>query len=599
MFPLASTGSPLQHQWSEGRDEGGPRGPDMTQVARGSTQGRDIMFGRYRLLGRIAAGGMAEVWAAQLLAAGGFCKSMVIKRVLPELAENPSFLRMLMTEARVAARLSHTNICSVFELGDVDGEYYIAMEYLRGAPLTHLLKAGGGLDPAAAVSIVAQACDGLHYAHEQRDASGNLLGLVHRDVSPHNLFVTVDGILKVLDFGIAKVDDGSSERTEAGKVKGKLAYMSPEQLAADALDRRSDVWSLGAVLWELVTGRRLFAGGPAQLVDGIRNARVPTLASAGIDCPALDDVLARAICRKEWRYATVADLRKAMLAAIMPLVPAPPDEIAQLVWARCGDEIRSQDKRFEQVEANGIDPVVDRLPLRAEQTQVSQEMYVRDGEDASGLAAVIENAEPVLRRSRAPTADTSPEVPAAVALEMQEEEERRAEAAAEAAAAYAAEAAVAAEAAAAAMASATSGRKRIVTLIVAAAVLGMAVGVVVHGLRGRDERAPEASAKPEPAAAAKVEPLAAAPAPKPAPVAAPTPAPVRAPVAAPVADKKPDPPKRAAKPAPKRVAKVDPAPPEPPKKVTKPDPEPPRRVVKADPGKLYMDAKPWATIYVD
>src|SRR5688500_1028561 len=367
MFPLASTGSPLQHQWSEGRDEGGPRGPDMTQVARGSTQGRDIMFGRYRLLGRIAAGGMAEVWAAQLLAAGGFCKSMVIKRVLPELAENPSFLRMLMTEARVAARLSHTNICSVFELGEVEGEYYIAMEYLRGAPLTHVLRDGGALTPAIAVAIVGQACDGLHYAHEQKDGNGNLLGLVHRDVSPHNLFLTVDGIVKVLDFGIAKVDDGSSERTEAGKVKGKLAYMSPEQLAADQLDRRSDVWSLGAVLWELLTGRRLFGGGgPAQTVDAIRNARVPALASVGIDLPKLDEVLARAICRREWRYANAAELRKAMVEAL-PVPPAQNESIAQALWQRCGDQIRAQDKRFEGGESVE-DGVVDRLPLKPGQT---------------------------------------------------------------------------------------------------------------------------------------------------------------------------------------------------------------------------------------
>src|SRR5689334_6579312 len=155
----------------------------------------DTMFGRYRLCGRLAAGGMAEVWAAELLGQAGFCKPMVIKRVLPELAEHPSFLRMLMTEARVAARLSHANICSVFELGDVDGEYYIAMEYLRGASLAGVLRSGGSIAPPIAVALIAQACDGLHYAHEQRDASGNLLGLVHRDVSPHNLFVTIDGVL--------------------------------------------------------------------------------------------------------------------------------------------------------------------------------------------------------------------------------------------------------------------------------------------------------------------------------------------------------------------------------------------------------------------
>ncbi len=325
------------------------------------------MFGRYRLLGRLAIGGMAEVWAAQLLATGGFVKPMVIKRVLPELASNPSFLRMLMVEARVAARLSHGNVCAVFELGAVGGEYYLAMEYLRGAPLTHVIRAGGPMRPALAAAILAQACDGLHYAHEQRDSQGKLLGLVHRDVSPHNLFVTVDGVVKVLDFGIAKVDDGSmTDRTEAGKVKGKLPYMSPEQLAAESLDRRSDVWSLGVVLFELITGKRLFNGpGPGATVDAIRNARIPTLESMGIHAPALDEVLGRALCKSpQWRYQTAAELRRAVIEAIQPAALAGHEELTELVWARCGAQVRTHDRLFD---VEDPDPqVVERLPLRAE-----------------------------------------------------------------------------------------------------------------------------------------------------------------------------------------------------------------------------------------
>ncbi|HTJ42446.1 MAG TPA: serine/threonine-protein kinase [Kofleriaceae bacterium] len=335
------------------------------------------MFGRYRLLGRLAAGGMAEVWAAQLLAAGGFAKSMVIKRVLPELAENPAFLRMLMSEARVAARLSHTNICSVFELGDVDGEYYIAMEYLRGAPLTEILR-NGNIPPGAAAAIIAQAADGLHYAHEQRDASGQLLGLVHRDVSPHNLFLTVDGVVKVLDFGIAKVDDGSSERTEAGKVKGKLPYMSPEQLAAQPLDRRSDVWSLGVVLWESLAGRRLFGGAsPAFAVDAIRNAEVPTLSSVGVRAPGFDDVLARAMCRqREWRFSTAAEMKRAILEALLPDAQWSQEQLSHLVWERAGAQVNSHDRLFEGDDSGNASAVVNRLPLRAEATDPSVSMEI-------------------------------------------------------------------------------------------------------------------------------------------------------------------------------------------------------------------------------
>ena len=342
--------------------------------------GQDAMFGRYRLRGRLAAGGMAEVWAAQLLAAGGFVKPMVIKRVLPELAENPAFLKMLMTEARVAARLSHANVCSVFELGEVANEYYIAMEYLRGAPVSHLLKNGGSVSPSMAVALVAQACDGLHYAHEQRDSAGALLGLIHRDVSPHNLMVTVDGVVKVLDFGIAKVDDGFSERTEEGKVKGKLTYMSPEQLAAEPLDRRTDVWALGVVLWELLTGKRLFGGGgPADTVDGIRNARVPKLGALGLgpELARLDDVIAVALrVDRTARFATAAELRRAMLEALSPSIPAGSDEITHLVWERCGAEVRANDRRFEDDASDDVDPAspptaVERLPLRAEHTEPS------------------------------------------------------------------------------------------------------------------------------------------------------------------------------------------------------------------------------------
>jgi serine/threonine protein kinase len=538
------------------------------------------MFGRYRMLGRIASGGMAEVWAAQLLATGGFCKNMVIKRVLPELASNPQFLRMLMTEARVAARLSHTNICAVFELGEVDGEHYIAMEYLRGAPLTTLLKSGGGLDPAAAIAIVVQACDGLHYAHEQRDAGGNLLQLVHRDVSPHNLFVTVDGIVKVLDFGIAKVDDGSSERTEAGKVKGKLAYMSPEQLAAGDLDRRSDVWSLGCVLWELLTGRRLFAGGPAQTIDAIRNARVPALAAAGVDLPQLDDVIARAICKnREWRYATAADLRKAMVEAL-PVAPAQNDAVAKTVWARCGTIIRAQDKRFDEAEEDTVDEpgVVDRLPLRAgNTTQVSQEIYINDGVEPTNLSAVLARFDdPPVQ----PEVYTSPDLPSnrpapdSASMSMP----RR------------------------------SRWPLVIALVAVAAVIGMALGVLVpSGTKKAAEGEQQAQAslppteQPKPEAPKSEQPKPEQPKPEqpepeinPIEVQAvpPTPAPEQPPVA--------EEPKQEPKQEPK--AKVEKTTPK--TKAVKTKVVEVARSIKSSeekqaPGKLSIDAQPWATIYVD
>jgi serine/threonine protein kinase len=338
-----------------------------------TAQGAPVeMFGRYRLLGRLATGGMAEVWAAQLHGSGGFVKSLVIKRVLPSLLGSPQFMRMFVDEARVAARLSHANVCAVHELGDVAGEYYMAMEYLRGAPLTRVVEAGGPLSPELAVAVLAQACDGLHYAHEQRDGSGQPLNLVHRDVSPHNLFATVDGVVKLLDFGIAKVDD-SSDRTEAGKVKGKLPYMSPEQVMGHRLDRRTDVWSLGAVLFELLTGNRLFArSAPAATVDAIRSPRIPPLASHGVlGAGKLDEVLGRALCpNREWRYASAAELKRALLEAVRPGGAASNDQVAQMVWDRCGEHVAAGDRLFEEP-----DPQNRRLPLPPEPALMPSSPY--------------------------------------------------------------------------------------------------------------------------------------------------------------------------------------------------------------------------------
>ena len=561
----------------------------MSQLTKKRSADRDATFGRYRLCGRLAAGGMAEVWAAQLLAPGGFVKPMVIKRVLPELAENPTFLKMLMTEARVAARLSHANVCSVFELGEVDGEYYIAMEYLRGVSLTTLLRSGGRLAPATAVAIIAQACDGLHYAHEQRDSGGNLLGLVHRDVSPHNLFVTVDGIVKVLDFGIAKVDDGISERTEEGKVKGKLTYMSPEQLAAMPLDRRSDVWSLAVVLWELLAGRRLFGGGgPAAAVDGIRNAKVPALATVGLAAPRLDHVMSRALtAERDDRIASAAELKRALIDAIAPMAPAPADEITHLVWERCGADVRANDRRFEEDGDGGTEhtgsEVVGRLPLRAEMTQPSVPSMGRYGtiEPRGSTAMPTSDGWGIGARGSSETAapvDTSPEI--------------------EIAAGTASPAAVPAVATGSQQAlppladlevpDLTSGGRRLALVITFALIAGAVAAAVIYQL-GRDlpppAPAPDPVATPAPVKAPTPERVAAPPAPVPAPerVAAPDPIPAPPPDPVPARDAVPDP-------APDTTPAPDRSPSE--RRTSRPRPA-------AKPGKLVIDADPWATIYVD
>ncbi|HWN68132.1 MAG TPA: serine/threonine-protein kinase, partial [Haliangium sp.] len=196
-------------------------------------QAERTAFGKYTLIARLATGGMGEIFLARLQGVAGFEKIVVIKRVLPHLAGEDRFIAMLLDEARIAARLSHPNICQVQELGEVEGEYYIAMEYLEGVTMADLLrrlsKQGQVMDPRVVVAMVTQACEGLHAAHELVDRNGQPTNLVHRDVSPSNVFITTAGMVKLLDFGIAKTPDRLS-RTRTGAVKGKWAYMSPEQI---------------------------------------------------------------------------------------------------------------------------------------------------------------------------------------------------------------------------------------------------------------------------------------------------------------------------------------------------------------------------------
>ena len=216
-------------------------------------------FGNYRLIRKIATGGMAEVWLAEQQGIEGFSRKVVVKRILPAFAKDPSFVSMFLNEARVASQLSHPNIVQIHDLGERDGEYFLAMEYIHGRDLGRVmhrsLELGRWVSPAVALRIVAYACAGLHYAHTREDAEGRPLGLVHRDISAQNILVSFDGAVKLVDFGIAKAAKQSTG-TQAGMVKGKFAYMSPEQATGQPLDARSDIFSLGLVLYELLTAVR-------------------------------------------------------------------------------------------------------------------------------------------------------------------------------------------------------------------------------------------------------------------------------------------------------------------------------------------------------
>lgn len=219
------------------------------------------MFGRYELVAHLATGGMAEIFLARERGLAGLERLVVIKRILPKLADDSSFVDMFLREARIIARLNHPNVIQIFELGEENGNYYIAMEYIHGSTVREMqvLAEGGGskLPVQVTCSIVDQAARGLHAAHELRGLDGNPLGVIHRDISPHNLMCTTEGFVKVLDFGVAKASQGA-EATHSGHLKGKFAYMSPEQCQGLKLDRRADIFALGIVIWETLTGKRLF-----------------------------------------------------------------------------------------------------------------------------------------------------------------------------------------------------------------------------------------------------------------------------------------------------------------------------------------------------
>jgi len=281
-------------------------------------------FGKYTLVAKLATGGMAEIFLARLLSDGGFEKLVCIKRILPHLAKDPQFVAMFLDEARVVARISHPNVCQVFELGEIDNQYYIAMEYLAGVPLSAFRRPDYyplPPDPQLVAGFGVQACEGLHHAHQLKNASGEQLGVVHRDISPQNLFVTIDGIVKVLDFGIAKVQD-QSVRTSTGAVKGTYCYMSPEQLRGETVDRRADVWALGAVLWETLAQRHLFKRETEFLTfQAITTDPIPDICESRPDVPPLlGDAIARALSRdRDHRFATARAFGEALAQAVGPL----------------------------------------------------------------------------------------------------------------------------------------------------------------------------------------------------------------------------------------------------------------------------------------
>lgn len=257
-------------------------------------------IGRFELLHKIAAGGMAEIFLARQWGQGGFFRDVVIKRLFPHYAEHEHALRMFQDEARLLAELSHPNIPQVYDLGYADGYWYLAMEYVRGVSLADLCRAAARANKpmplAVAIGIVHQVCMALHHAHERRDREGRALRIVHRDVTPHNIMLSLDAVVKVLDFGVAQTT--ARMDTDAGAVRGTYAYMGPEQVRGKPLDKRADVFAVGVILYELTTGRRLFRGSDIQVMTQIVEQDVtPPTHSLSNYPPELEQIVLNALSR--------------------------------------------------------------------------------------------------------------------------------------------------------------------------------------------------------------------------------------------------------------------------------------------------------------
>ena len=275
------------------------------------------MYGRFEILGRIAFGGMAEIFLGRETTSVGAARYLVIKRILPHVADDDQFVEMFLDEARLAIQLNHPSICHIYEFGELEESYFIAMEWVNGVPLGKLIRkarAIGGVRPELVARVIAQIAEALHYAHRAKDALGRPMEIVHRDVSPHNIMVGYDGQVKLLDFGIAKAATHSS-KTEAGVVKGKFSYMAPEQCLGKPLDGRVDVFALGICLYECLTGHALYhKENEYETMRAVINDPPPSIRDVDPDLPAeLDAIVKRALAKDVAdRYASAAQMQEAL-----------------------------------------------------------------------------------------------------------------------------------------------------------------------------------------------------------------------------------------------------------------------------------------------
>jgi len=368
-----------------------------SSVQAGSLVGERL--GKYDILALLAIGGTAEIYLARIAGEAGFEKYVVVKCLLDHLADDADFVRMFLDEARLGAQLDHSNIVQTLELGQHNGRYYMVMEHLAGMSLAQLARktherVPAGVIPAEIVlGLAAQACSGLHYAHQRTGNDGKQLNVVHRDVSPQNLVVTFEGVLKIVDFGIAKADQRQTH-TKSGTIKGKFAYMSPEQCLAEPIDRRTDVFALGTVVHELLTARRLFKRtNTYETYQAILKGNVPPPSRYNREVdPDLDKVVLKSLAyQKEDRYPSAEALGEAMLGWLHKRGKAmSATDVARYVEKVCAPEVEEHAEHMRELISGRQHTRTDLLRWDQEAEDASEESLSLGGAPlgAKALAAV-------------------------------------------------------------------------------------------------------------------------------------------------------------------------------------------------------------------
>ncbi len=350
---------------------------------------KPTIFGKYLLLERINVGGMAEVFIAKAFGVEGFERILAIKKILPTMAEDEEFITMFIDEARISVQLNHANVVHIHELGRHDENYFIAMEYVAGKDIRSLLERYRRrreiMPTAQAVFIASKMCEGLDYAHRKKDARGQPLAIIHRDISPQNILCSYEGEVKIIDFGIAKAAN-RSQKTQAGILKGKFGYMSPEQVRGLPIDRRSDIFAVGVILYEMLTGEKLFVGeSDFSTLEKVRNADVPlpTQFNPSIP-PGLEKVVLKALAREaEDRYQWASDLQEDLMRFLL-----------------AGDQIYSA----KHLSAFMKEAFVEDLAREAEKMERYAAVVRPDQIESSGVTAPVTSAARPSRRPSQPEA---------------------------------------------------------------------------------------------------------------------------------------------------------------------------------------------------